>query len=211
MSTEKMYDRWSATYDQVENKTRDLEKQACERVLESVRFKTVIAIGSSTGKNTSWLASRASRVISVDLSAEMQAIAREKVQSGSVDFIQGDVRGPWTFLGEGERADLMTFSLVLEHVEDLKHVFREAFAHISPGGHLYICELHPFKQYTGSKARFEAAGEINVLACFLHHVTDYTDAATGSGFAVERIDEWFDDGDRTQIPRLISFLFKRED
>ena len=211
MSTEKMYDRWSATYDEIENKTRDLEKQACEQVLVPVRFDTVIEIGSGTGKNTAWLASRALRVVSVDLSAEMQAVAREKVTVDNVEFVQGDVRGAWTFLDEDQAADLMTCSLVLEHVEDLKHLFREAFAHLSPGGHLYVCELHPFKQYTGSKARFEAGGEINVLDCYLHHVTDYTDAAVEAGFAVARIDEWFDDGDRTQIPRLISFLFKRED
>jgi len=105
----------------------------------------------------------------------------------------------------------MTFSLVLEHVEDLKHVFREAFAHVLPGGRLYVCELHPFKQYTGSKARFESGGETNVLDCYLHHITDYTDVASESGFSIERIDEWFDGDDRTQIPRLISFLFKRED
>ena len=206
-----MYDQWSATYDQVENKTRDLEKQACEEVLDRVRFKTVIEIGCGTGKNTSWLASRASRVISVDLSAEMQAVAMEKVQADNVGFVQGDVRGPWTFVDESETADLITCSLILEHVEDLEHVFREAFAHLSPGGRFYVCELHPFKQYTGSKARFEAGGATNVLDCYLHHVTDYTNAATASGFTIERIDEWFDDGDRTQNPRLISFLFRRED
>lgn len=211
MSTEKMYDQWSATYDQVENKTRDLEKQACEHVLGAIRFKTVIEIGSGTGKNTSWLAARASRVISVDLSAEMQAVAREKVQSGNVEFVQGDVRGPWTFVDESQTAGLITCSLILEHVEDLAHVFKEAFAHVSSGGHFYVCELHPFKQYTGSKARFESGGETHVLECFLHHATDYTDAAIISGFTIERINEWFDDGDRANIPRLISFLFKRED
>ena len=211
MSTEKMYDRWSATYDEVENKTRDLEKQACEQLLTSVRFDTVIEIGSGTGKNTAWLASRALRVISIDLSAEMQAVAREKVVVDNVEFVQGDVRGPWNFLDEDLTAGLMTFSLVLEHVENLKHVFREAFAHLSPGGRLYVCEFHPFKQYTGSKARFESGGETHVPDCYLHHVTDYTDAAVSSGFSIERVDEWFDDGDRTNIPRLISFLFKRED
>lgn len=208
MSTQKLYDQWSATYDQVENKTRDLEKHACDRVLGSVDIEVVIELGGGTGKNTSWLASRAKKVISVDLSAEMQLVAKAKITAGNVEFVLGDVRGRWTFVSE--KADLITCSLVLEHVEDLDHVFREGFAHLAPGGHFYVCELHPFKQYNGSKARFETDGGLQVLDCYLHHVTDYTEAAASSGFSIGRIDEWFDEDDRTNIPRLISFLFERE-
>ena len=36
MSTQNLYDQWSKTYDEVENKTRDLEKTACETVLGDV-------------------------------------------------------------------------------------------------------------------------------------------------------------------------------
>ena len=209
MSTQQLYDQWSATYDQVENPTRDLEKHACERVLAAVDFDTVIEIGAGTGKNTTWLAARASHVTAVDLSAEMQAVARAKVATGNVSFIQGDIRGAWEFVNQ--TADLITCSLVLEHVEDLAHVFREASAHVNPGGYLYVCELHPFKQYTGSKARFETAdGQLWVLDCYVHHLTDYTNAARGAGLSIVRIDECFDSDDRANIPRLVSFLFKRE-
>jgi ubiquinone/menaquinone biosynthesis C-methylase UbiE len=209
MSTQRMYDRWSGTYDDVENPTRDLEKHACELVLSKVSFENIIEIGGGTGKNTSWLASRGKHVTSVDLSAEMQAVAKAKVTAGNVEFVQGDIRGPWNFLSE--KADLITCSLVLEHVEDLGHVFDEAYNHLNPGGHFYVCELHPFKQYTGSKARFETDEGLQVLDCYIHHVTDYTDAATAGGFWIARIDEWFDGDDRTRIPRLISFLFEREE
>lgn len=209
MSTQRMYDRWSETYDSVENPTRDLEKQACELVLSKVSFENVIEIGSGTGKNTSWLASRGRHVTSVDLSAEMQAVAKAKVTAGNVEFVQGDIRGPWSFLSE--KADLITCSLVLEHIKDLGHVFDEAYDHLTPGGHFYVCELHPFKQYTGSKARFESAEGLQVLDCHTHHISDYGDAGTENGFSINRIDEWFDNDDRSQIPRLISFLFKREE
>ncbi|HEV8590901.1 MAG TPA: hypothetical protein VGQ55_02280, partial [Pyrinomonadaceae bacterium] len=82
--------------------------------------------------------------------------------------------------------------------------------HLGSGGHFYICELHPVKQYAGNKARFETDDGVRVLDCFVHNVTDYTNAAVANGFSISRIEEWFDDGDRTQIPRLISFLFKRQ-
>ena len=203
-----MYDRWSATYDRAENPTRDLEKHACEEVLGELNFNSVIELGSGTGKNTEWLASRAKQVTCIDLSSEMQSVARAKIDRDNVKFVQGDIREDWSFVDS--LTDLITCSLILEHIEHLDHVFHEAFAHVDANGHFYICELHPFKQYAGSKARFEADGELHILDCYMHHVTDYTDAASKAGFAVERIDEWFDSDDRSNIPRLISFLFKRE-
>jgi ubiquinone/menaquinone biosynthesis C-methylase UbiE len=86
MSTQKLYDQWSATYDSVDNKTRDLEKIACEDVLSEIAFTNVLELGAGTGKNTSWLAERAARVMSVDFSEEMQAVARAKVGDGMSSF-----------------------------------------------------------------------------------------------------------------------------
>jgi ubiquinone/menaquinone biosynthesis C-methylase UbiE len=205
MSTQKLYDQWSATYDAVENKTRDLEKIACETVVGSIEFSRVIELGAGTGKNTSWLATRAEKVLSVDFSGEMQAVARARVANTNVEFRIADVREPWTFV-EGT-PDLITCSLILEHVEDLRFVFEQAAKVLVRNGSFYICELHPFKQYEGSKARFETSDGLQVTECFQHHVTDYTSAALANGFSIERIDEWFDDDDRRSTPRLISFVF----
>src|SRR5688500_9604722 len=207
MSTQQLYNQWSATYDTVENKTRDLEKIACETVLSDLKFDRVVELGGGTGKNTSWLADRAGHVLSVDFSDEMQTVARSKVKASNVEFRHGDVRQEWAFADAV--VDLITCSLILEHVEDLDFVFRQAFKFLKSGGSFYLCELHPFKQYEGSKARFENEDGLQVTECFQHHVTDYTDAATANGFAIGRIDEWFDDNDRTATPRLISFLFAR--
>ena len=207
MSTQSLYDQWSATYDEVENKTRDLEKTACESVLSDIAFESVIELGSGTGKNTTWLAERATSVVSVDLSEEMQAVARQKIVAANVEFRLADIRKTWGFVEP--KVDLLTSSLILEHIGDLGFVFQQAHIALSNGGHFYVCELHPFKQYVGGKARFDADGEQLVLECFQHHVTDYTSAAMQSGFTVAKIDEWFDDDDRSQMPRLISFLFRK--
>ncbi|HUR99422.1 MAG TPA: class I SAM-dependent methyltransferase [Pyrinomonadaceae bacterium] len=207
MSTQRLYDQWSATYDTVDNKTRDLEKLACENVLKVVSFTRVFELGSGTGKNTPWLAKHAELVLSVDFSEEMQAIARSKVTNSNVVFRLGDVRTEWSFIDS--HVDLITCSLILEHVEDLGFIFHEAAKALSTGGHFYICELHPFKQYEGSKARFETEEGVQVTECFRHHVTDYTNAALNNGFEIERMDEWFDDDDHLGTPRLISFLFSK--
>ncbi|MEO8042450.1 MAG: class I SAM-dependent methyltransferase [Acidobacteriota bacterium] len=208
MTTQDLYNAWSVTYDPVENKTRDLEKRACESVLSGLLFERVIELGGGTGKNTSWLAERATKVMSVDFSEEMQAIAKAKVQKANVEFQIADVREPWQF-GDFE-PDLITCSLILEHVEDLGIVFAQASEVLEHDGNFYICELHPFKQYEGSKARFETEDGLQVTECFRHHVSDYTGSAIRHGFAIARVDEWFDDDDReTTTPRLISFVFRR--
>ena len=208
MSTQKLYDQWSATYDDVDNKTRDLEKRACENVLSDIAFANVLELGGGTGKNTSWIAGRAERVMSIDFSNEMQAVARAKVQNENVEFRIADVREPWSSVGLVP--DLITCSLILEHVENLNFIFEQACGTLTSGGHFYICELHPFKQYEGSKARFETEAGVQVTECFQHHVTDYTNAALANGFSIQRIDEWFDEDDRTNIPRLISFVFVKQ-
>ena len=202
--TRELYDEWAATYDDVVNPTRDLEKRACETMLGDLSFGTAIELGGGTGKNTAWLVERADRLVSVDLSPEMQAAAKRKVTAANVEFRIGDIRGEWDF---AEPCDLITCSLILEHVEHLDRVFRKASKTLIPGGRFYVCELHPFKQYAGSKARFESDDRIKILECFRHHVTDYTDAAIANGFSIERMDEWFDGDDRGSSPRLLSFLF----
>src|SRR5215207_5525659 len=97
MSTQKLYDEWSATYDSIENKTRDLEKHACETILRDLEFSRVLELGAGTGKNTGWLASRADRVLSVDFSGEMQAVAKARVTATNVEFGLADIRERWDF------------------------------------------------------------------------------------------------------------------
>lgn len=206
MLNRQLYNSWSATYDTVENKTRDLEGRACREILSRIRFKTVIELGCGTGKNTIWLAERAKHVTAIDLSEEMQAVAREKVKTENVSFELANIAQPWNF--SVKKADLITCSLILEHIEDLGFVFEQASQRLNSGGHFYICELHPFKQYAGTKARFENEDGLQILECYTHNISDYFHAARKHGFSLIQLDEWFDGDDRTTIPRLLSFLFK---
>jgi ubiquinone/menaquinone biosynthesis C-methylase UbiE len=207
MSTRELYDQWSASYDAVVNKTRDLEKLAAQQVLSNISIESVIELGCGTGKNTEWLAGKAAHVTAVDFSGEMLAKAKEKVTASNVVFQQADLLQPWTFTDR--KADLLTFSLVMEHMEDLAPLFREAQQHLKDNGHLFICELHPFKQYSGSKARFETKEGIQVLQCYTHHISDYLAGAAGAGLNLVSINEWFDLDEEPGIPRLISFLFAK--
>ena len=208
MNTRKAYDSWSEQYDTNINKTRDLEAIALRDTLTAIAFDHCLEIGCGTGKNTEWLMTRAKMVTAVDLSDEMLARAKEKINSGNVNFIQADITREWSFAKPGY--DLVSFSLVLEHIENLENIFKEISKVIAKGGHVYIGELHPFKQYAGSKARFETDEGVQVMTCFDHHISDFTGAANRNGFEIAELNEYFDEDDRTTIPRIITFLFRKK-
>ena len=70
-------------------------------------------------------------------------------------------------------------------------------------------ELHPFKQYQGSKARFETKTGMQVLECFTHHISEFIITALQKNFSVYHIEEFFDDENLNRAPRILSILFKK--
>ena len=207
MDVQQSYNNWADQYDTNVNKTRDLEALALKECLADIRFESCLEIGCGTGKNTAWLLTKAQDITAVDLSVEMLSKAKEKIRSDKVSFIQADINQSWTFTNR--RFDLTTFSLVLEHLEDLESVFRNASERIKRGGFVYVGELHPFKQYSGSKAKFETAEGEQIVPCFTHNLSDFTHAAKKNGFSILDVNEYFDDNNRTLIPRILTMVFRK--
>ncbi len=204
MQTQDAYNNWAATYDSVVNKTRDLESKAIRSVLSDSFFGKVLEIGCGTGKNTVWLAEKSRELMSVDFSDKMMNLAKQKISNTKVDFKQADITDSWSF----GKADLIVSSLVLEHIEDISFIFQQAAKTVEPNGKFYICELHPYKQIEGVRARFEKDGTMYFLEYFVHHISDFLNAAKQNGFVCDDLQEWFDDENRKEIPRLVSYLFR---
>ncbi len=207
MDTRQAYNIWASQYDTNDNKTRDLEGQALRVSLANIPFDSCLEIGCGTGKNTEWLIEKAKHITAIDLSDEMLARAKEKITSDRVQFKQADITKDWTF--RNRLYDLVSFSLVLEHIDNLDHIFREASTSLNPGGYVYIGELHPFKQYSGTKARFDAEGGQQVLECFNHNISDFIQAAKKYELILVDIDEYFDNNDRSEVPRILTILLKK--
>jgi ubiquinone/menaquinone biosynthesis C-methylase UbiE len=219
MDTRQAYNDWAAQYDTNLNKTRDLEARSLRVTLEALArgegsaapgglpFETCLEIGCGTGKNTTWLIEKARQITAVDLSEEMLARAKSKITTPAVDFVQADIMADWTF--RNKLYDLVTFSLVLEHIAGLGPIFREVAASLKPGGHVYIGELHPYKQYAGSKARFETPAGTQVVDCFNHHVSDFTELPRQYGLVPVLVNEYFDEDDRSSIPRILTVLLQK--
>jgi ubiquinone/menaquinone biosynthesis C-methylase UbiE len=207
MNTQQAYNLWATQYDTNDNKTRDLEGHALRNRLENFHFSSCLEIGCGTGKNTDWLITKVKQIVSVDFSEEMLKAAKEKITSDHVQFIHADIRSGWNF--RNKLFDLVTFSLVLEHVDDLNHIFSEASLSLVEGGHVYIGELHPCKQYSGSKARFETDTGTQEAECFTHHVSDFVQAAKRNGLLLIDINEYFDNNDRNEMPRILTIVLKK--
>jgi ubiquinone/menaquinone biosynthesis C-methylase UbiE len=207
MNNREAYNTWAKNYDQVNNKTRDLEAIAFRKTMSDLNFTRVLEIGSGTGKNTEWIAPKAKQVVAIDFSVEMINIAKEKIKQQNTVFLQTDITKEWTFTKK--KFDLIACSLVLEHIKDLDHIFSQANKVLKKIGLFYIGELHPFKQYQGTKARFETSTGLFELECYIHHISDYFENASRNDFSCIELCEWFDEGDKTIVPRIISFLFQK--
>ena len=204
------YDRWSQQYDDNENPTRDLDAIVVRQAPLRLTGRDVLELGCGTGKNTVWLAEQAQRVVALDFSLGMLRVARQRVSAAHVNFLQHDVRAPWP-LDDGE-VDVVIGNLVLEHVENLAPVYREAARVLKPGGQLFLCELHPYKQLRGSQARFtdpDTQETVHVTA-YVHSVTEYVNTGLDAGFTLRQLGEWREPGALDDAPpRLISLLFVR--
>ena len=207
MQVQEAYDQWASQYDTNHNRTRDLEARSLRETLDGIAFTSCLEIGCGTGKNTIWLAKRAAQITSVDLSEGMLAQARLKSGLEKVEFIHADIQNDWAFTGK--QYNLVVFSLVLEHIARLEPIFNQASRVLEPGGHVYIGELHPFKQYTGTRARFDTEAGQHVVECYTHHVSHFVQAAQKHGLALKVLNEYFDDGSREQLPRVLTLLFEK--
>lgn len=207
MNIEKAYDIWADQYDTDTNLTRDLDKRATQETLSSLTFHTVIELGCGTGKNTRFLLTKAQRVLALDFSEKMLSRSRKNIADKRVTFQKTDITKSWEV--PDQFADLITASLVLEHIDDLTIIFSQARLKLRSGGHFFISELHPFRQYLGSRAGFfnTENDRINPRAC-THHVSQFLNSARQNDFHLITLQEWFDTNGKDTPPRLISFLFQ---
>ena len=206
MDIRQSYNEWSSSYDSVLNKTRDLEFKVQESILTHMRFNHIIELGCGTGKNTLLLLKLCNYLTAVDFSEKMIHLAKLKLPPNRVEFILRDITKDWVI---SKKADLISCSLILEHIEDIDSIFKKANMQLNSDGHLYIGELHPYKQNKGSKARFQKNGKEIEVNGFVHQVSDYLEVAKNNSFELLDIKEGIDD--ETDDVRIIAFLFRKKE
>lgn len=205
------YNRWSAIYDSDVNATRDLDAEILRRAPLRLAGKRVLELGCGTGKNTEWLARESAEVTALDFSRGMLARARERVSTSTVRFMQHDIRERLPV--ESASVDVVVGNLVLEHVEHLAPVFAEVARVLVPGGQVFFCELHPYRQLRGGQAHFAdpSSGHTVAVTAYRHTMSEFVNAAIAPGLALVELGEWSDDGaEQGTPPRLLSLFCKRD-
>ena len=205
MNIQQAYTDWSATYDQDRNLTRDLDEIVTRETLANLRCSSILEIGCGTGKNTALLARLGRQVSAIDFSVGMIEKAREKISLDNVRFAVADITQPWP--GKDQSVDLVVCNLVLEHISDLAFIFAEASRVLGDVGRFFVSELHPFRQYQGTQARFQRQQERTLIPAFVHHISDFVDAAAANKLALAGMKEWWHQEDKDKPPRLVSFMF----
>jgi malonyl-CoA O-methyltransferase len=205
LSVHAAYARWAATYDSDGNRTRDLDERVTREAFAGRRLGRVLELGCGTGKNTQLFAALASEVHGLDFSPEMLARARARRLGEHVRFTEADLTVPWPV--PDRWANLVSVHLVLEHLPEVGFVFTEAARVLAPGGTLYVSEFHPFRQYLGKKAVFETADGAVDFSAFVHHFSEFHDAARGAGLTLAHLGEHWHEDDAGKPPRLVTFHF----
>lgn len=201
------YNEWAEIYDTNENPTRDLNYKVIREASFELVNKKVLEIGCGTGLNTIHLAQKAQKVVAVDLSEEMLAKARQRVNDKNIEFIKADITQTWNF--DDDSFDLVVANLVLEHIKNLDHIFSKANRVLSSEGIFYVAELHPYKQLQQSQAKFTSpkTGEEVSVDAFTHSISEYINEGIEAGLSLQEIKEWQQEDE--QIPRLLTLCFKK--
>ena len=207
MNVQSAYNDWSSTYDADTNLTRDLDAIVMKKNLSHLKFNTILEIGCGTGKNTELLSRIAKKVYAFDFSEEMISIAKEKNKTDKVIFSLTDITEKWRT--KDQTIDLITCNLVLEHIEDFHFIFSEASRSLIDQGKFFISELHPYRQYEGTKANFKRDGITIEINAFVHHISDFLDAANKNGFKLIELKELWHEKDQNKPPRLVTFMFEK--
>ena len=113
-----------------------MEGEVLRETLKDYHSENILEIGCGNGKNTEWFVKNYAQVTSVDFSENMFAVAKAKVKSTNVEFIQVVISNAWIFVKY--KYALLSFSLILQHIVDLNHVFKEALNTVKGGGFIYF-------------------------------------------------------------------------
>lgn len=208
MNIKSAYNIWANNYDEDKNLTRDLDAEIVRKVFSDQIFNSILEVGCGTGKNTVYFESISNQLTAMDFSDGMINKAKEKVKSENVSFKIRDITKEWNF--KENNFDLITFNLILEHIENLTFIFEQAHKHLNSKGIVFINELHPFRQYDGKKAVYDENGETKEIDAFVHNISDFINSANKIGLKLLTFNEYWHEQDQNKLPRIISLKFIKD-
>jgi len=179
------YAAWSKRYDSMPNGLIDTERSSMEGILSAFPSGDALDAGCGTGRLTSLLSRGGNRVVGIDASPEMLALAVKKVAAAT--FALGDLQA--LPLRDGS-IDLAVSGLSLAHLDDLLPPVSELARVVRPGGHVVVSDVHPIAVATGAQAFFRTEeGRRIVARNNLHWPSSYVRTFGAAGLEIERMEE----------------------
>ena len=178
---EEGYTAWAPHYDEP-NPAIDLEEPIARGMIAAAPPGDALDAACGTGRHAATSVEFGHRVVGVDTTEAMLAIAREKVPAA--EFRAGRLE---QLPVEDETFDLITCALALTHVERLEAVMREFVRVLRPGGHAILTDIHPFATMTGGIAAFpdrDVTHGIPYVRNLTHQVSEYVTAFLDAGLSI---------------------------
>lgn len=178
------YRIWSDTYDGP-NTAFDFDEPLVRAIVDTLPVGVALDAACGTGRVAAALAGRGHRILGVDSSPDMLALARERVPQG--EFLHGDLQ---RLPVPDDAVDLVVCSLALTHVPALDPVLGEFARVLRPGGHLVISDMHPEGVARGMIPSVRLPdGRPGRVATYRHRIGDYLRAALPVGLQVRACEE----------------------
>ena len=179
------YGEWAPTYERTVEDAMDV---ALLERLRTVEWTGEVAdLGCGTGRTGAWLASRGVAAIDgVDVTPEMLDAARQRGVFRSLR--EGDVAAPGLDAGA---YDLVTSSLVDEHLADVGPMYREAARLLRDGGTFVHVGFHPhFIMASGMPTHYDGAdGRPVAIETHVHQLSEQVAAGLGAGLTLAEMHE----------------------
>lgn len=173
-----------------------LERPGTLSLLPDVKGKRVLDAGCGPGVYSEWLVERGAKVVAVDVSPKMIALAKRRL-GDSVEVLLHDLREPLDFL-EDDCIDVVLSPLVMDYIEDWFPVFSEFCRVLVGDGALVFSVGHPFAEYNWSRSEnyfltervemcWKGFGVPVLMPSFRRPLEAAIESLYESGFLVERL------------------------
>jgi len=114
--------------------------------LPSLKDKSVLDLGCSSGFYTEYALKNGANVTAVDVSKKLIDRLASRIKSPRLKLFCADIAQPMPFL-ESASFDCVICSLVIDYIKDWEPLFRELYRVMKKGGRLVISTHHPFAIY----------------------------------------------------------------
>lgn len=187
LSAREGYGLWSPSYDDTIKEDMDLRLLEQVQTVDWAGARRAVDLGCGTGRTGSWLEShRVQRLDGVDLTPEMLERARRR---GVFDqLIVADLCDSGLETGA---YDLVTTSLVDEHLRDLRPLYRESARLAREGACHVVVGFHPFFiMKAGMPTHFDGPdGQPVAIETYIHLFSEHVQAALGAGWSLAEMYE----------------------